>query len=103
MQADAEHQQDDADLGQLAGQRLIRDESRRIGPERYAGEQIADEGRDADALCDGAENEGEAEAHDDRGDEWGVVRHALEAPHSRLRRHSKDGRKKCTPRAMTRA
>ena len=76
MQADAEHQQDDADLGQLAGQRLIGDEAGRIGPERYAGEQVADERRYADALRDGAENEGEAEPHDDGGDERGVVRHA---------------------------
>ncbi len=31
VQADAEHQEDDADLGQLARQRLVSDEARRVG------------------------------------------------------------------------
>ena len=75
VQPDAEHQQDDADLGQLAGQRLVGDEAGRVGAERHAGQQVADERGYADALGDGAEDEGEAEPHDDGGDERGVVRH----------------------------
>ncbi len=42
MQADAEHQQNDADLGELIGKRDIGDEARRRRPDQHAGEQIAD-------------------------------------------------------------
>jgi hypothetical protein len=47
MQADAEHQQDDADLGQFVGEILIGDITGREGPDGDAGEEIADQGRKA--------------------------------------------------------
>ena len=51
MQADAEHQQDDADLGELARERLVGDEARREGADGDAGEQIADQRRQAVRRC----------------------------------------------------
>ena len=65
MQADAEHQQDDADFGELVGNALIGDEARRERADGDAGEQIADQRRQPQALRDEAEDEGEHEAHDD--------------------------------------
>ena len=50
MQADAEHQQDDADLGQFRRQALVGDEARRVRPDQHAGEEIADQRRDAEAV-----------------------------------------------------
>ena len=73
MQADAEHQQDDADLGELVGHALVGDEARRERPDQHAGEQIADQRRDAEAMRQRAEHEGQHEADDDRGDERRVV------------------------------
>ena len=52
MQADAEHQQDDADLGELGRQRLIGDEARRERADHDAGEQIADQRRDPQPVRD---------------------------------------------------
>ena len=46
MQADAEHQEDDADLGELVGEALVGDEAGRERPDGDAGEQIADERRE---------------------------------------------------------
>ena len=45
VQADAEHQQDDADLGELAGEILVGDKARRERADDDAGEQIADQRR----------------------------------------------------------
>ena len=50
MQTDGEEQQDNADLGELVGQRLIGDEARREGTDQDAGEQIADQRRDAQPV-----------------------------------------------------
>ena len=65
MQPDAEHQQDHADLGQLVGQALVGHIARREGADEHAGEQIADERRDAEAMRQGAESECQDEADDD--------------------------------------
>jgi hypothetical protein len=43
VQADAEHQQDHADLGQLRRERLVGDEARRERADHYAREQVADQ------------------------------------------------------------
>ena len=45
------------------------------GPTSDAGEQIADQRRDAEAVGEGAEDEGEPEAGDDGGDKRRIVRH----------------------------
>ncbi len=44
MQADAEHQQDDADLGKLVRHALVADEARRERAHHHAGQEISDEG-----------------------------------------------------------
>ena len=51
LQADAEHQQDDADLGELLGQRAVGDEARRVRADEQPGEQIADDRREAGAAA----------------------------------------------------
>ncbi len=43
LEADAEHQQDDADLGELAGEMCVGDEAGRVGADQQAGEQVADD------------------------------------------------------------
>ena len=62
MQPDAEHQQNDADLGELIGDILVGDIARRERAHQDAGEQIPDQRRDAQALRERAENEGKYEA-----------------------------------------
>jgi hypothetical protein len=78
MQADAEHQQDDADLGEVIGKFLIGDIARREGADHNPGQQIADQRRDAEAVGDGAQDEGQHQSHDDDRDKGtvGVHRHA---------------------------
>ena len=75
MQADAEHQQDDADLGELVGDVLVGDEAGRERPDQDAGEQIADQRRQLEAVRQHAKGEGEHEADGERGDERRDVRH----------------------------
>ena len=50
MQAGAEHQQDDADLGQLARQVLVGDVARRERPDEDAGHQVADQRREPNPM-----------------------------------------------------
>ena len=66
-------------------QRLVGDEAGRERADRDAGEQIADQRRDAEPMGDRAEDEGEREADDDRGDQRRVMRHPPGGPHWRLR------------------
>ena len=51
LQADAEHQEDDADLGELLGEGGIGHEAGRVRPDQRAGEQVADDGREAEAAA----------------------------------------------------
>jgi hypothetical protein len=60
MQADAEHQQDDADLGQLIGEILVADEARCERAGGDTGEEIADERRNPQSVGDGPEDESKA-------------------------------------------
>jgi hypothetical protein len=76
MQADAEHQQDDADLRQLGGEVGIRDEARCERTYRDAGDQISDERRQAHAGGEESKGEGEDEADGDQCDEFGFMGHA---------------------------
>jgi len=50
MQADAEHQKDDADLGKLVGKAGIGDEAGRVRPDKHTGDQIAHQRRDAETV-----------------------------------------------------
>ena len=47
MQADAEHQQDHADFGELSGDCTVHDDARGKWPDRDAGQQITHQGRQA--------------------------------------------------------
>jgi hypothetical protein len=77
MQADAEHQEDDANLGELGRETRIGDKARRERADRDACEEIADERRYLQALGDGAEDEGEDDARDNRRDQGRrLVQHA---------------------------
>jgi hypothetical protein len=58
MQADPEHQQYDTELCQFVGERLIGDEAGREGPRGNAGEKIADQRLNAEALGNRAEYKG---------------------------------------------
>ena len=62
LQAHAEHQQDDADLRELLGQRRVGDEARRVRPDEHPGEQVADDGREAETLGEIAQNQRSGEA-----------------------------------------
>ena len=76
MQADAEHQQDDADLGQLRGEALIGDEAGGEGADDDPGEEISDKRRDAQPMGDNSEQEGQDDGADESGDQRGILRHA---------------------------
>ena len=75
MKPDAEHQKDDADLGQFGGKALVGDEARRERTNRDAREQIADDRRNAKPLSQGAKDERQGEANDNGGDQRRIVRH----------------------------
>ena len=69
LQADAEHQQDDADFGELLGELGVRDEAGRMRSDGDAGEQVADDRRQAEPMREIAEDERRAEAAGQREDE----------------------------------
>ncbi len=80
MQAHAEHQEDDAQLGQLRPQLEIGDKARRIGTNEHAGKQIPHQRRHPEPVGDHAEDIGQHQTRDDRCDQGGVM------VHQRLRR-----------------
>ena len=73
LQADAEHQQDDADLGELLGHGDVGDEAGGVRADDDAGEQVADDGGEPDALREVTEGEGRDKAAGEREDEIDVV------------------------------
>ena len=75
MQADAEHQQNDADFGEFGGKALVGDEAGRERADGDAGEQVAYDGGNAQPLGKRAQDEGQRQADDNGGDQWRIVRH----------------------------
>ena len=75
LDPDPEHQQDHADLGELAGDLGVRDDARRERAERDAGGDVADDGREPEPLGDQAADEGGNEPDGDGRDENGLVVH----------------------------
>ena len=73
MQADAEHQQDDADLGQLGGQCRIGDEARRERADQRRRRADSRPAAEAQAVGDRAEDKGEPQTGDDGGDQRRVM------------------------------
>ena len=75
VQADREQQQGHADIGELVGEVLVGDEAGRERPDRDARQQVADQGRGAQAVRRHPEGEGEHDADHEGGDERRVVLH----------------------------
>ena len=75
MQADAEHQQHDADFRQLPGEIDIGDEAGGGRADHDAGQQVADQWRHAQARGHEAENQRQPEGCGNGGDEAEVMGH----------------------------
>ena len=75
VQPNAEHEEDDAHLGELVGEILVGDVARREGADDDAGDEVPDKRRHAQALRERGEHPGEGEARDDRRYERCVVNH----------------------------
>ena len=69
LHADAEHQQDDADLGQLLRHVAVGHEAWSVGADEEPGDEIADDRGEADAMGGEAEDQRRAEAAGQRQDE----------------------------------
>jgi hypothetical protein len=75
VDADAEHQEDDADLGELGGELGIRHVARREWPDDHATHQIADDRWHPKPHRENAAEERRDQAQGNRGDEFGFMRH----------------------------
>ena len=65
----SEEEQDDAHLGEFLGDRDVGGEAGRVRADGDAGEQVADNGRQPQLLCDKAEHERRGQAAGEREDE----------------------------------
>lgn len=70
MQPYAKHQQDHAEFGELARQRLVGNEAGRERTNQDSSDEVADQWRQAKSVRQRAENEGESEAGDKGCDKW---------------------------------
>src|SRR3546814_1141992 len=70
-----EHQQNDADLGELHRQPRVGDEARREGTDKNAREQITRDRRDFEPVRERPHQKGDAKPRDDGSDQRGVMRH----------------------------
>ncbi len=77
MQADAEHQQNDADLRDLAGEIRVTDETGRERADGDPGQETAHERRQAQLACQKPAAKGENQTHHDSDDQRSIVRHGL--------------------------
>jgi len=78
MQADAEHQQHHADLGELAGQFHVGNKAGRVRTDQHAGNQIADQRRQFQPRGDEAEDQRQPEGGGDGGDQIDAVGHVAD-------------------------
>ena len=76
MQAHSEHQQDDADFGELIGSALVSDKARGEWADGDAREQITDQRWQPQALGHEPETQGKYKAKDQGRDERGRMRHS---------------------------
>lgn len=76
MQAHPEHEQRDADLRQLLGKVLVRNESRSKRPDHYAGDQVSEKRWEAETSGQKTKHECKPEPSGDDGDERCFVRDA---------------------------
>ena len=84
MQTDAEHQENHAHFGKLAGQLAISDEARREWTYHDAGDEKPDERRQAQAIGDVAEHRREYEAHGYGGDQSNLMIHSIPLDRSHI-------------------
>jgi hypothetical protein len=77
VETDTEHQQDDANLGELRREFLIRHIARREGADEYAGQQIAHERREPQPLRQGTKHERQSKTGHDGCDQRCVMRQGL--------------------------
>ena len=82
VHADAEHEEDHADLGQLVGDRLVGDEARRERPDRNARDQVADDRGHPQSAGERSKQKSEPQAADDRRNERCAVIHQRVGPTS---------------------
>ncbi len=75
MDADAEHQQDDADLGELRGKLHVGDEPRGEWPNRHPRQQVADDHGQTEALGNHPADERGGEPHGDGCDQLRLMGH----------------------------
>ena len=80
MQADAEHEQDDADLRALGSGGGIRHEARRIGADQHARQQVAHQRGEAQFLREESQHGGGRQTASQRQDEIDVMGHAHRSP-----------------------
>ncbi len=75
MEPDAEHEQDDSELGELGREPSVGDKARCERPYGDACQKGAKDRGQAESAGEKTENESEPEAGGDRGDKGGFVRH----------------------------
>jgi hypothetical protein len=73
VKSDAEHQQDDADLRKLLGKGAIGDEAGSRWTDDDPCKQVADDRRQADALCGESQHQSNGKSGGDRQDQVDVV------------------------------
>jgi hypothetical protein len=79
LQADAEHEEDDADLGQLLGDVGVGHEAGRVRTDERARQQVPNDRREARTLREIPEEEGRGEVAGQRQDEIKVMHVPLAA------------------------
>ena len=100
MQPDAEHQENDANLGKLIGDILVGDEARRERPDDDARHQIADQRRQLEAVRNDAEAEGEHEADREGGNEGRHMQHEMAFGTGLVTRGDKERHLRVRPRRL---
>jgi hypothetical protein len=85
VQADAEHEQNDAEFGELVRELLVGDEARRKGTDDDARQQVARDRRQPQLLGDEPEDECQTDAGDDGGNKGRVVRQCPVSPGKSLK------------------
>ncbi len=76
MQADAEHQQHHADIGQLQGQIGVGDKTGGERPDHDTGQKIANQRRQLQPMRQRAQHKSQAEADNDHADQGRMEFHA---------------------------
>jgi hypothetical protein len=75
MEADAEHEQDHANLSELPRHNGVGDKSRGVRADEHAGEEVTNDRRSSDPVRHRPEDKGKDEASDESSDQRGVMRH----------------------------